>query len=262
VKSLKSTVVAAAVAGFGILSFAACGADPVDDGRLLPPVLGPTSFIDPDIVVPTDPTAFAGPLVSSGQASRTMYDGRTEANVTVDAWVFQATYDDGLSIEVLVNPEFNDSTAAALADKYAAALGRLPTAIRDGIDELWVHDGVAPFGNDTDAVWIHVGQADEYEEDGFLEESLVPAAVRATIQAQHGAAAGWLEAQEIDNRFISQVAQDAPEAEDLAQSFLPYFAVVHRSDRITDFLAATIINAIPARLTYFDGQNFDMHPLD
>ncbi len=260
-KPPKSIARSTALAAAAILSLTACGADPVADGRLRPPALGPTSFIDPDIIVATDPTAFTG-VTPDGQGSRTMYDGRTEGNVTVDARLFQAAYDDGLAIEVQVNPEFPDSVAGALAEKYAAALGRLPTAIRDGIDFLWVHDGVAPLGNDSDAVWIHVGQADEYEQTGFLEESLVPPAVRATIQGVHGSAAGWLEAQELDNGFISLLAQDAPDTEDVAQSFLPYFTVLYRSDRITDFLTATIINAIPARLSYFDEQNFDMYPLD
>lgn len=242
------------------LPLAGCGEDPVEP-RLGPPALGPTSFIDPDIIVPTDPTAFTG-VTANGQASRTMYDGRTEADVTVDAWLFDATYDDGLAVEVQVNPEFGDSVAAVLAEKYAAAFGRLPNVIRDGVDVLWIHDGVADFGNDDDAIWIHAEQADEYEGNGFLEESLVPAAVRATIQATHGGAAAWLEAQALDNRFISQIAQDDPETEDVAQSFLPYFTVVHRSDRVTAFLAATIVNAIPARLGYLEDQAFDMHPLD
>ena len=242
------------------LAAAGCGEE-AGPPVLLPPVLGPTSFIDPDIIVSTDPTALTS-LVANGQGSRTMYDGRTGAGVTVDAWLFDAGYDDGLQVEVQVNPEFGDSLAAVLAAKYSEAFGRLPNVIRDGVEMLWIHDGVADIGSDDDAIWLHVGQVDQYEADGFLEESLVPAAVRATIQSAHGASAGWLEAQAIDNRFISQIAEDNPDTEDVAQSFLPYFTVVHRSSRVTHFLAATIVNAIPARLNYFADQAFDMHPLD
>ena len=31
---------------------------------------------------------------------------------------------------------------------------------------------------------------------------------------------------------------------------------------MTSFLQATIIQQIPARLTYLDGQGFDMYPID
>ena len=78
----------------------------------------------------------------------------------------------------------------------------------------------------------------------------------------HAASAGWLEAQELDNGFISPIAQDDPEGEDLAESFLPYIAVLYGDGRVTPFLQGTIIGQIPARLTYLDEQSFDMYPVD
>ena len=249
------------LAGTLLLPIVACGDDtPVQTG-LRPPALGPTAFIDPDVLTDSDPTTLDG-LASAGQASRTMYDGRVEGSVTVDAHVFEASFDDGLAAEVQVNPEFSSEVAAAHAEKYARALGRLPTALRAGIETVWIHDGVEPFEGRGAAMLIHVGQADLHEEDGFLEEALVPEAARVSLQAAHGSSAGWREAQELDNGFISQIAEDNPDTEDIAQSFLPYLAVLHKQDRITAFLAGTIVNAIPARLTYFDAQGFDMHPLE
>jgi hypothetical protein len=242
------------------LPIAACDDTPANTGPR-PPALGPTSFIDPDILTETDPTTLTG-LVPGGQADRTLYDGRVDGTVTVSAYVYQASFDDLLTAEVAVNPEFSSDSASVLAEKYTAALGRLPTAIRGGIEFVWIHDGVAPIEGRASAIVIHVGQADVHEAAGFLEEALVPEAVRVSLQSLHGATAGWREAQALDNGFISQLAEDNPDTEDVPQSFLPYFAVLHKQDRITQFLSATIVKAIPARLTYFDEQGFDMHPLD
>jgi hypothetical protein len=250
-------------AGLLLLSVAACGDEPPGFAGVLPPALGPTSFIDPDLLTEADPTAFAS-IQDDGQGQRTMFDRRVDGDVTVAAWLFTATYDDGLSVEVQVNPEFSDSAAAEIAAKYATTFGRLPHVVRDGIDEIWVHDGAELFGSGTNAVLIHHGEALVYENNGYLEEAILPEAVRATVQQDHGTSAGWREAQELDNRFISQIAEDNPDTEDVAQSFLPWLAVTVLYDevRITPFLASTIINAIPARLIYLDDQGFDLHPLD
>lgn len=242
------------------LPMVACGDDPPGNTGLRPPALGSTSFIDPDILTDADQSTLTG-LVAGGQAERTMYDGRVGGSVTVDAHVFEASFDDGLTAEVQVNPEFATADAALVADKYARALGRLPTVLRTGIETLWIHDGIALFDGRGTAMLIHVGQADLYENDGFLEEALVPEAVHISLQPQHGSSTGWREAQALDNGFISQQAEDSPTTEDVPQSFLPYMAILYKQDRITQFLASTIVNQIPARLTYFDEQIFDMHPL-
>ncbi len=49
--------------------------------------------------------------------------------------------------------------------------------------------------------------------------------------------------------------------EDIAESFLPYLAVQHRSDRISQSLANTIRQTIPTRIDYFNQQSFNLHPI-
>ena len=239
-----------------------CGDDePTGPVGLRPPVLGATTFIDPDIITASDSSALTG-VVANGQGSRTMFDRRVDADVTVDAWLFDASYDDGLSVEFQVNPEFSDTTATRLAEEYARAVGTLPNAIRAGIDEVWVHDGEELFGAFGGSLLIHEVQARIFEVDGAFHEALVNQAVRISLYPGHATSAGWLDAQELDNGFISQIAQDDPEGEDLAESFLPYIAVLYGEGRVTPFLQGTIIGQIPARLTYLDEQGFDMYPVD
>jgi len=244
------------------LAVTACG----DDSQLLEPVpttppFSGTIFIDPDIITVADPTTFVG-ISPAGQGSRTMFDRRVTTWITVDAFLFSASYDDGLSIEVQVNSEFGDVPAALeQAEKYAEVIGRLPTALRADVETVWIHKGVELFGGGNNNLLIHVGQADLYVADGILEETFVHEAAHTSLDATHASAPGWLAARASDPTHISTYARDFPDREDIAESFLTYLAVQYRSDRISEALANTIRAAIPNRIAYFDSQSFDMYPI-
>ncbi len=225
-----------------------------------PPFSG-TIFLDPDIITPSDPTTFVG-LTYSGQGSRTMFDRRVNNWITVNAFLFSASFNDGLTVEVQVNPEFGTVVASQTqAQLYAGAIGRLPTALRRDVRTVWIHQGVQPFGGGNNNILIHVGQADLYVAAGILEETLVHEAAHTSLDASHAAAPGWLAAQSADPTFISTYARDFPTREDIAESFLPWLAVRYRTDRISAQLLATILATIPNRLAYFDSLGLPMHPI-
>ena len=245
------------------LGVAACGEDVEPGGPVSrPPPFPGTIFIDPDIITSSDPTAFES-LSAAGQGSRTMFDRRVNGWITVDAYLFNASYDGGLTAEIQVNPEFGGVAAAlAEAEKYAEVIGRLPTALRADVETVWIHRGVEPFGGGNNNLLIHIGQAERYVADGILEETLVHEAVHTSLDAAHASSPGWLAAQAADATFISSYAQDFPTREDIAETFVPYLAVRYRSDRISQSLANTILTAIPNRIAYLDGQSFDMYPIE
>ncbi len=238
------------------------GPDPGGPAPALPaPPFGGTIFIDPDIITPDDPTTFTG-LEDAGRAPRTMYDRRVEDWITVEAFLFDASYDDGLAIEVQVNPEFGTVDAArAQAGFYADAVGRLPTALRLHVETMWIHQGVEPFGGGNDNLLIHIGQGELYLQDGILEETFVHEAAHTSLDESHATAPGWRAAQAADPTFISTYARDHPDREDVAESFLPYLAVRHRADRISETLRQLIEQTIPNRIAYFDGLGLDMYPI-
>ena len=96
--------------------------------RAEPPFWG-TIFIDPDILKSSDPSAYLS-LKDSGQGSRTMYDRKENNWVILNPYLFNATYKDGLKIEVQVNPEFgNADDARKEAEKYAYVIGQLTNRI-------------------------------------------------------------------------------------------------------------------------------------
>ena len=245
----------------GLLLLTSCGgSEPTAPTDTEPPFFA-TNFIDPDIITPSDPTTFQS-LLAAGQGSRIMFDRRVNGWITVDAYLFNASYDDGLTAEIQVNPEFGSNRALVEAEKYAEVIGRLPTALRADVETVWIHKGTELFGGGNNNLLIHVGQADLYVADGILEETFVHEAAHTSLDADHASAPGWLAAQAADDRFISSYAQDFPSREDIAETFVPYLAIRYRSDRISQSLADRILAAIPNRIAYLDSQSFDVHPIE
>lgn len=227
-----------------------------------PPFHG-TIFVSPDILKASDPTAFST-LTDAGQAERTMFDRRQGADgafVSLQPYLFKATYQDNLSIEMQVNPEFGSvENARKEARKYAEVIGRLPTVLRKDVKTSWIHQGDKLFGGGNNNILIHTGQAAAYERDGILEEALIHEGAHSSLDAAHALAKGWVAAQKADPVFISSYAQENPQREDIAESFIFFLALQYRGDRMTKELKETIKKSIPQRMAYFKQQNFKVYP--
>lgn len=225
-----------------------------------PPFNG-TIFLDPDIITAEDPSTFVN-LSDAGRGMRTMFDRRINNWTNQNVYLFNATYDDSLSLEIQVNPEFgNTETARAEAEKYAPVLGQLPTVLRKDAKTVWIHKGVNPFGGGNNNFLIHIGQAALYERDGILEETLVHEGSHTSLDDPHASTNAWIAAQQADPTFISTYARDNPTREDVAETFLLYLALRHRPERISEDLKKTIEESIPNRIAYFDAQDLDMYPI-
>ncbi len=221
-----------------------------------PPFDG-TIFVAPDVITENDPTAYRS-LTDAGQGQRTMFDRRTDGWENLNAFLFNASFSDGADIEVQVNPEFSDvDSARAEALKYATVIGRLPNYLRADVQTVWIHKGTNPFGGGNNNLLIHTGQAESYVSSGILEETLVHEASHTSLDGTHSNASGWLAAQNADGEFISTYARDNPTREDVAESFLLYYAYRYKPDRITQSLADVISSTIPNRIAYFDKQGFE-----
>jgi hypothetical protein len=225
----------------------------------VPPFWG-TIFIDPDIITAADPTTYVG-TTYSGQGYRWTYDRRVNDWTYINAYLFNTSFNDGLTAEIQVNPEFGSPAAAIVeAQKYSVAIGRLPTVLRTDVDSVWIHQGTQVFGGGNNSILIHTGQADLYSADGILEETLVHEASHTSLDAAHAASPGWLAAQVADGEFISNYAYLHPTGENIAETFLTYFAVRVQFERISQSIVNTIVNTIPHRLSYFESQSFNMYP--
>ena len=191
-----------------------------------------------------------------------MYDRRPGAWITALAYLFNARFNDGLTIEIQVNPELGSAEAALVeAEKYGESIGRLPTALRTGVETVWIHRGREAFGGGNNNILIHLEMAEEYMRGGFLEEALLHEGAHSSLDPLHLSAPGWQAARDADGGFISAYARDSPDrGEDLAETFVPYFAARYREDRIAGTMRHTIVSAIPNRIAYLDALELDMHP--
>jgi hypothetical protein len=240
------------------LSTAACLA--LVAGTHAQPYAG-TIFIDADIINDTDP----GTLVSvtyTGQGMQTMWDYSVPGWVTVNAYLFDVVWNDGLTCTAMVNPSFGSVAAAQVeADKYAAATGKIPSCLRTGVDALWIHGGVFSFGGGNNAITIHTGRGEEYITDGILEEALVHEGVHCSLSALYDSDTDWLAAAAADPGFISTYAQSYPATEDLSETYLTWLAVRYRASRISTADYNTILSTVPARLAFLDSMACDLYPI-
>jgi hypothetical protein len=227
------------------------------------PPFGGTVFIADRIITAGTPTRYVS-AGYTGQAPRLMFDRRLNAFATFDAYLFQASYSDGLQIEFQVNPEFGSVAAAqAVVAYYAPVIGRLPRALRAQVQTSWIHQGDEAFGGGNANLLIHTGSiAQGYIDDGILEEVLAHEATHTSLDGAHAASAGWLAAQSADAEFISAYARDNPTREDVAESLVPWLGLRCARSALHGTDAATIEATIPARLSYFDALALDLAPLD
>jgi len=219
-----------------------------------PPFYGTTSM-DADIILPTDPSSFE--TISYVRLDmRRIFDRRTGTEQNVEnVHVLVATFGDGDDIEFRVHPEFEaQASAEAAAKRYAHVIGQLPPVLRLRVRSVTVLMGTKPFGGNSGRgdILIHVGQAIQYLNEGILEETLMHEACHVSLDVFHARAGAWIAAQEADGEFISIYARDHPFREDVAESFLPYYAVRYRPDRISAEMTQTIEETIPNRIAYFD----------
>ena len=240
-----------------LVSFACAEPEPLPEK---PPYEG-TAFIDPDLIVASDPSALRS-LHYAGRDTRIMFDRRADAFAPTDAYLFNATFEGETVVEVQVNAEFGDPVLAERhAAFYARAIGQLPAGLRTRVETVWIHRGDMPFGGGNDNILIHTGKAAEYLRDGVLEEILMHEAAHTSLDPVHAAADAWLAAQAADGGFISDYARDHPGREDVAESFGPFFALRHRRERISCGMAETIQMSMPNRIDYFDRLDLDVNPV-
>lgn len=224
-----------------------------------PPYSG-TIFIEPGIITDTDCSTLSG-ITYTGQGYKWVYDRRVNNWVYVNAYLFDVVWNDSLTSQAVVNPEFTITEATTEANKYAFKIGQLPHCLRTDVNEIWIHKGNFDWGGGNNSILIHTDRAAYYESLGISEETLIHEASHTSLDASHATATGWIGAQSLDSNFISTYAEQNPLQEDIAESYLTWLAVRHFASRISVTNYNIITQTIPNRLLYFDAQNFNLNPI-
>ena len=205
-----------------------------------------------DILNTYDPSFFRS-LKKITDAPREMFDRRTGSFDTVNPFLFEAYFADGLKIEVQVNSEFETpDSAEAAALIYLYAVGQLPTELRQEVDTIWLHKGDEDFGGGNNNLLIHHERGLTYIDQEVLEEVFLHEASHTSLDPHHYGEE-WEKARSADaNNYISLYAKDNPDREDIAETFPMYYALRYKASRVSTDLLRTIQNTVPNRIKYFD----------
>ncbi len=214
----------------------------------------PSSVVgtDFDFIRESDPSVFEC-LEYKGDGPREMPDKRGPSALVQEAFIFVAYYADGTSVDMALSRGFETSGRARKeALRYAPRLGRLPTSLRRGVKRLVVHTG----GRNTTAfsdiglIVVYADNATKRIGTHDLEETLFHESVHAAWDREHARSSAWRQAQEADGTFITRYARKNPKGEDLAESALFAYTLLHHPDRIPAADAERIRRAIPGRIAF------------
>lgn len=208
---------------------------------------------DFDFITESDPSTFVDiKYVSKGKYE--MPDKRSgDHALRQQAFLFSASFKDKTKVNIYIDADFETQDAAMTeAKRYVHRLGKLPTSLRKGVERLVVHQG----GKDTTA-FSDIGLIVVYSENATkristhdLEETVFHESVHAAWDKAHAKSERWVRAQAADNAFVTVYGKTKPTREDLAESAIFAYTLLHHPERIPAADAKKIKKAIPNRIEY------------
>lgn len=201
-------------------------------------------------------------MTYTGQGMETVYDYRV-GWTTINAYLFNVVWNDGLTCVAMVNPEFGSVAAAQVeAEIYGAACGKVPTCLRTGVHARCRSTQVSipsvvvttpsPYTRTRPGIhrrW-HPGGSFRSRGDPLL---VVP----------HARCGRWLgERTKRGRRLHINVCAELSHNGRSAPSMLPWLAVRFRASRISATDYNTITTTIPNRLDYIDDILCAMYPIN
>ncbi len=204
-----------------------------------------------DFIQQADPDAFLC-LEFKGEGYREMPDKTQPSPLIQTAFIFVSYFSDGTSIDVALDSQFGSEAAARKeALRYTSPLGKLPTALRRGVERIVVHQGEeqATAFADLGLIVVYSDNASKRIASHDLEETIFHESVHAAWDEEHEQTEAWRAAQDSDAGFLTEYAAERP-GEDLAESALFAYTLLHHPDRIPAEEAERILPTIPARIAY------------
>lgn len=217
---------------------------------------------------------------------RYMYDERGKVNdydyQYITAHIFTpifllngAFYD---NMKIYVNAEIDIDTARKHAELYATIFGQFPIVLLESIREVFVHKSGSNtyyaskveenpdkpnFWRGDITIYADQAEKDFNGGDGTLQEILFHETTHTGIDKYCIGYSSWISAQNMDPKWISNYAKNNPNREDVAESFLVYYALKYRDYKLSDVTKGIIRDAIPNRIAFFDNliknNNLDMN---
>ena len=177
------------------------------------------------------------------------------APLVQEAFLFVAHFNDGTRVHLAIDADFkNQDSARQEALRYTPRIGKLPTALRRGVERVVIHKGgenVTAF-SDVGLIVLYADNATKRIGTHDLEETVFHESVHAAWDKAHAKSAAWQDAQKKDGGYVTDYARKLPQGEDLAESALFAYALLHHPDRIPKEEAARIARLIPSRIAFVE----------
>jgi len=234
--------------------------DPATPSEPIAPPFAGTVWISPRIIDSADPSSVQS-IVYAGREEREFYKGYVTGFIMTETYLFNVEYPTGKIVEFQVETEWGSQEAAlGQVELHATELGRMPLLLIRGVVEMEIGEIGRIAANRLGQIHIDVDIAKDWIGRGFWQESLFHETVHTTLDIAVVGDHAWTAAQEADGVFISDYAQSLPEIEDLAETFLLWFAVRYRPERLSGDVRQTVLNTIPNRIAYLDERKYDLAP--
>ena len=213
-----------------------------------------------NIINKDDPTTYKDLNFIKKKQSKSFDKRYGEEMYTATFFIFEAKYEIGNDVQILVNSEFGShENIAEVAIKYSKMLGKLPIFFRKELKWIIIHGPWVDKSKCTcrwyafrnEGVYIHTEMVNEEAE----QEVLIHELAHVTIDPLYYNSVNeivWTNAQKQDVKSISRYAESNPLVEDIAESVVAWVAVRCKKDKISKKKYKMIINTIPNRLTVLD----------
>jgi len=235
-----------------------------------PPYWG-TIIVEPDIIKEDEQTLFNSANYL-GTGYRNCYDRRVNSWLWREYYLFSGKFHYGIEIEFRVNSEDFDSEAKAQheVNLYGPYIGKIPNFFREGIKVVCIKAGNYGWGGGRwiGDLLIHTDRGKEYLNDGIVEEVMIHESAHISLDYIYGHSElgpQWFQAATNDGKYISTYAQDYPDREDIAETFLLILAILYRPSRLSqqdsDIINSTISHRIDFFKSLIDSLNLNMYPI-
>lgn len=206
------------------------------------------------IILESDPSTYTC-LEGKGKVRREFprESCTSDSCLTVEVHLFIAHFEDGTSVEIQVDPAYNDvAEARGLALKVAQPLGQIPTFLRKDIDRGLLTKGEGGAYSDIGAFFLASDYIDKRINEKKLAHTIFHESIHAVLEDNRGLhqTAEWKSAQATDGRFITDYAEKSPQREDMAETALLAYALQYLPGRIPKDDEFTIKKLIPERLKF------------
>lgn len=238
-----------------------------------PPYFGTVREVSPNVIESSAPSTFKSvkqPVADAAEhnyVAESMYDG-DKWDKDVPIFVFKAQFEDSDDVIVRCDQQVgNKKTCKEYAAKFLTSLGKVPAILRTGVKQFDMRpprEGCGAWGlsselglSDISTLGLCVSAGDEEIEFGTIEELMFHECGHLTVDpvfaADETLQYKWACAICADGNFISEYAQTLTQAEDIAESLVPWYAYATRDVNNVDEETLAIIEAtIPNRMAVLD----------